>query len=189
MISLPPDRMRKAFMLRQTVVSKGKKYISQGMSRNRIVGNISSQTPMGLFAILKERTIMENSSIILELLPDRFTVEKLISADRFDFRGDFWFLAKTDEEISLVCRTADVPEGVTDREDGWKMMRIQGTLDFSLVGILSGIAELLACSDISIFVQSTYNTDYILIKEEKLEQALQVLKHAGYGITEPFVRR
>ena len=62
----------------------------------------------------------------------------------------------------LVCMTEHVPDNVTERDDGWKAFRIEGVLDFSLIGILSKISALLAENEIGIFAISTYNTDYIL---------------------------
>lgn len=95
----------------------------------------------------------------------------------------FYFFAATDEEFSLVCRTEDTPADTIEREDGWKCFRIEGVLDFSLIGILSKISTLLAENGIGIFAVSTYNTDYILVKEENFEKALSVLEKAGYEIS------
>ncbi|MCD8254834.1 MAG: ACT domain-containing protein, partial [Oscillospiraceae bacterium] len=78
---------------------------------------------------------------------------------------------------------ADVPSNVIERDDGWKGFRIQGILDFSLIGILSKISTILAEEDIPIFAMSTYNTDYVLLKEENYQKALGILEHCGYNIT------
>ena len=101
-----------------------------------------------------------------------------------NFDAEYCFIGKTDEEKSLVCITGDVPPNVIRREDGWKGFRIQGVLDFSLIGILSEIAALLADNGISIFAISTYNTDYILVKEDNYQKALDVLMNAGYEIVD-----
>ena len=77
-----------------------------------------------------------------------------------------------------------MPENVIEREDGWKAFRIQGVLEFSLIGILAEISELMAQNKIGIFAVSTYNTDYILIKKENYQKALRVLENAGYQIIE-----
>lgn len=111
-----------------------------------------------------------------------FTVCKLKKPSAIDFSNEFCFVGKTDEELSLVCPTEHVPDGVIEREDGWKAFRIQGTLDFSLIGILSKIAGLLADNGISIFAVSTFNTDYILVKADDYEKALELLDKAGYRI-------
>ncbi|MBO4475074.1 MAG: ACT domain-containing protein, partial [Clostridiales bacterium] len=99
-----------------------------------------------------------------------------------DLQTEFVFVGKTDEELSLVCQTEDVPENTTDRDDGWKAFRIEGVLDFSLVGILSEISGVLAEAKIGIFAVSTYNTDYILVKEENFERAMEALETAGYEV-------
>ena len=111
-----------------------------------------------------------------------FTVCKLDSVDYIDLNKDFYFIGRTDEEISLVCKTEDTPENTTERDDGWKAFRIEGTLDFSLIGILSKISSILADSGVGIFAVSTYNTDYILVKKENFERALTALKSNGYEI-------
>ena len=97
---------------------------------------------------------------------------------------EYVFMGRTDEEKSLVCITDDVPANVTERDDGWKAFRIQGILDFSLIGILSRIAGILAENEIGIFAVSTFNTDYILTKKENYDKALEALKQAGYEIIE-----
>lgn len=98
--------------------------------------------------------------------------------------SEYSFIGKTDEENSLVCITNEVPPNVIQREDGWKAFRIQGVLDFSLIGVLSKIASILADNDVSIFAVSTYNTDYILIKKENYQKAIKTLSNAGYKIIE-----
>ncbi len=118
----------------------------------------------------------------LEKLPYNLTVCKLNSTDSIEPGADFYFIGKTDEEISLVCRTECTPADTSAREDGWRGFRIEGTLDFSLTGILSGISAVLAEKRIGIFALSTYNTDYILVKEENVGRAVSALEAAGYVI-------
>ena len=113
-----------------------------------------------------------------------FSVCKVEDYSLINLDAEYCFVGKTDEEKSLVCLTCDVPGNVTDRDDGWKAFRIQGVLDFSLIGILAEISAILAENGISIFAVSTYNTDYILIKIEKYQKALDVLKNSGYQITD-----
>ena len=120
--------------------------------------------------------------MILQILPQRLTVCKVAKLSDVDLTQEFFFLSKTDEEISLVCETRYAPSNTTHREDGWKAFRIQGTLDFSLIGILSKITTILAENQIGIFAVSTFNTDYILVKEECFEKAMNVLGEAGYEI-------
>ncbi|MCR4558252.1 MAG: ACT domain-containing protein [Saccharofermentans sp.] len=110
------------------------------------------------------------------------TVCKVRNTDSIDISKDLYFVGKTDEEISLVCITSDTPEDALERDDGWRGFRIQGVLDFSLIGILSKISGILAENRIGIFAISTYNTDYILVKEENYGRALNILSESGYTI-------
>ena len=118
----------------------------------------------------------------LEKLNDALTVCKVASKDVLELNKDFYFIGKTDQEISLVCKTDDTPEAVTECDHGWRGFRIRGVLDFSLIGILSKISGILAENNIGIFAISTFNTDYILVKEENFEKALEVLAAEGYCI-------
>jgi Uncharacterized conserved protein len=116
----------------------------------------------------------------LRVLDEPFTVCKVASVSRIPFHEDFVFVGKTDKELSLVCRTPSAPQDCTEREDGWRAFRVEEKMDFSLVGILSGISASLAAAGISIFAVSTFDADYILVKEEKLAQAVVALEAAGY---------
>ena len=118
----------------------------------------------------------------LKTIPYGLSICKLENISEIKLEKEFYFIGKTDEELSLVCRTEDVPERTVDREDGWKGFRIQGTLDFSLIGILSKLSGILAENQIGIFAVSTFNTDYILVKDDNYERALTVLAKAGYTI-------
>ena len=118
----------------------------------------------------------------IKALEQDFTVCQAADYSQVNWAAEFCFTGKTDEEFSLACATADVPANVIRRDDGWKAFRIQGILDFSLVGILFRIAALLAENSIPIFAISTYNTDYVLTKAEHCEKALDALKRAGYTI-------
>ncbi len=120
----------------------------------------------------------------LKKLPYTLTVCKLETVEQIDLNAGFYFIGRTDEEISLVCRTECTPARTLEREDGWRGFRIEGTLDFSLIGILSPIAAILAENKIGIFAVSTYNTDYVLVKEENFDKAMTALGAAGYEITE-----
>ena len=118
----------------------------------------------------------------LKPLAHSLTICKVAEITGIDLNRDFYFLSKTDEEISLVCNTEDTPREVLARDDGWRAFRIQGILDFSLVGVLSKISSILSVHEIGIFVVSTYNTDYILVKERDFEKALEVLSDQGYTV-------
>lgn len=113
-----------------------------------------------------------------------FSVCKVEDYSLAKLDSEYCFIGKTDEENSLVCVTNDVPSNTTERDDGWKAFRIQGVLDFSLIGILSKISGILAEHKIGIFAISTFNTDYVLTKKENYAKALEALGSAGYKIVE-----
>jgi hypothetical protein len=118
----------------------------------------------------------------LQKLKQDFTICKVNKIERIDFGQDFLFLAKTDDEISLVCESSAVPKDVLVAEVGWKALKIVGVLDFSMVGVLAKISGVLAVAGISIFAVSTYNTDYVLMKDECFEKGIQVLVDSGYTV-------
>jgi len=111
-----------------------------------------------------------------------FTICQVGDAAQIDLTVPFTFAARTDEELSLVCPTECVPDGVISREDGWRAFRIEGVLDFSLTGILAGIASILAERKIPIFAVSTFNTDYVLVREENFSRAINALREHEYII-------
>ena len=121
--------------------------------------------------------------IELYRLPHELTVCKIASMGDIDLAAGFFFIAKTDEELSLVCRTEEAPTRTTQREDGWRGFRVRGTLDFSLVGILSGLCGVLAEHKIAVFAVSTYNTDYILVRADQFDRAADAFRAAGYTVT------
>lgn len=118
----------------------------------------------------------------LKKIEQEFSVCKVRDISVIDFTDEFCFIGKTDEELSLVCSMERVPMDTVERDNGWKAFRIQGVLDFSLIGILSRISAILAENKIGIFAVSTYNTDYILVKKENYQRALKALETQGYMI-------
>ena len=120
----------------------------------------------------------------LKKLPYEFTICKVENVSEINMESEIYFVGKTDEEISLVCRTEDVPDEISDRDDGWRGFRIEGVLDFSLIGILSKLSVILADNKIGIFAVSTFNTDYILVKDENYDRAISVLAAEGYEVAE-----
>ncbi len=120
--------------------------------------------------------------MIIKILNYDFSVCKVKDYSGVKLNSEFCFIGKTDDENSLVCITEEVPENTIEREDGWKAFRLQGVLDFSLIGILSKITALLAESNIGIFAISTYNTDYVLTKSKDFPRAIKVLSENGYTI-------
>ena len=114
--------------------------------------------------------------MILRKLPYNLTLCKVLSPTEINLFADFFFIGKTDEELSLVCVTSDVPVHTTNRVDGWRGFR----LDFAPVSTLSELSALLADNHIDIFAISTFNTDYILVKDAEFSRAVEVLEKAGY---------
>lgn len=118
----------------------------------------------------------------IKRLSCEFSICKVGDFSAADLARPFHFAARTDEECSLVCPTQSAPENAIVRDDGWRAFRIEGVLDFSLIGILAGIAGLLAENGIGLFAVSTYNTDYILTKAENFDRAIHLLEENGHTI-------
>ena len=116
----------------------------------------------------------------LQKLRHDFTVCKIESLEQVNFTREFVFLSKTDDEISLVCESDYVPPNAIASEAGWKALKISGILDFGMVGVIAKISNILAEAGISVFVVSTYNTDYILVKAESFEKSVQILARNDY---------
>lgn len=120
----------------------------------------------------------------LKRIHQDFSVCQVEDYSCVNLESEYCFIGKTDEERSLVCATGEVPSNTIKRDDGWKAFCIRGVLDFSLIGILSEIATVFANNDISIFAVSTYNTDYFLVKSGDYLRGLEILKSAGYELTD-----
>lgn len=118
----------------------------------------------------------------LKQLEIDFAVCKLYSTNNINLEDDFVFLCKTDDEISLVCPIENIPADASDVEKNWKGLKISGILDFGTVGIIAKISNILAKQKISIFVVSTFNTDYIFLKGDFYLNAVRVLRNNGYTI-------
>ncbi|MFS0657175.1 ACT domain-containing protein [Bacillus sp. 179-C3.3 HS] len=119
----------------------------------------------------------------LILLNTTLSVVKLPSSAKvpnWANEGDFVSMTYTEDELSIVCPSSKVPDDVEDVEHDWKCLKVDGVLDFSLTGILSELARPLADERISIFAISTFNTDYLLVKSNALEKAIDVLLKEGH---------
>lgn len=119
-----------------------------------------------------ELKILDNKLKVVKLKPNEIVPEIV-------YKQEFYSITKTDEELSIVVNE-DVNILSNVVEDNWKAIKIVGTLDFALIGILSKISTILAQAEISIYALSTYNTDYILVKDDKLEKAIKVLGKNEY---------
>jgi hypothetical protein len=95
--------------------------------------------------------------------------------------GGFVSVTRTLEELSVVCAEEVVPAD-GQCEGGWRVLQVAGPLDFALTGILAALATPLAAAGISIFALSTYDTDYVLVKERTLAEAIAVLRRAGMTV-------
>ena len=99
-------------------------------------------------------------------------------------QGGFYSLTRTSDELSVVCSQEYVPAGVVC-EKGWRCLKVEGPLDFGLIGVLSSIAGPLARAGISIFALGTYDTDYFLVKEGQYAAAIRVLSGEGHKVNGP----
>lgn len=95
--------------------------------------------------------------------------------------GEFISVTRTKDELSIVCNELTVPKTI-NKNSGWKLFKIEGPLKFSLAGVISSLAVPLAEKGISIFVISTYETDYFLLKEDLASDAIKILSAAGHTI-------
>ena len=122
----------------------------------------------------------------LELLPGAFAVARQGSqaeVPAWAEQGPLVSVTRTPTELSILCAQVRVPENVRAQR-GFRCLRVQGPLDFADVGILAAIAEALARADVSIFVVSSYDTDYVLVPQTRLEAAIAALSAAGHSVSE-----
>jgi hypothetical protein len=96
-------------------------------------------------------------------------------------RGPFFTVSRTTEELSIICAATDVPSGVT-ASVGWCALKLRGPLDMTLVGVLLPIAQPLAAAGVSIMPIATYDTDYVLVRRDQLERAVDSLTRAGHTV-------
>ncbi len=116
----------------------------------------------------------------LRVLPDRLSVCRLPATAPWPVPGGpgFYSATRTGSEISVVCPEDMAPEGAQVEPD-WRAIEVAGPLEFELIGVLSGLTAPLADVDVSVFVVSTYDTDYILVHAGALERAVEALRAAG----------
>jgi hypothetical protein len=128
---------------------------------------------------------MRRHELTLIVLPGTYAVCRLPADAAFpDWAvGDLVSVTQTVEELSVVCREDAVPEGVRC-ERGWRCLRVDGALDFSLVGVLASLLVPLAEAGVSVFALSTFDTDYLLVRDGDLARATRALEAAGQAIRE-----
>ena len=124
--------------------------------------------------------------LTLQVQPETMVVCRLdanAALPGWAMEGPFCALTRTADELSVICAQESVPPGITC-EPNWRALKVEGQLDFAMVGVLAGISSALANARISLFAVSTFDTDYILVKETDLPGALSALRSAGYGVNE-----
>lgn len=125
-------------------------------------------------------------TLALDVLPDVLCVARLdpdasLPVSVLQSRG-LVSLTRTVEELSVVCREQDAPAQARV-ERGWRALRVAGPLDVALTGVLASLAQPLADAGISLFAVSTFDTDYLLVREVALDRAVQALQAAGHRVT------
>lgn len=123
-------------------------------------------------------------TLSLQILPETLAVSRLdpsAAVPDWAFRGTFFTVSKTTEELSIVCAQSHIPEGVKS-EKNWRCFKVEGPIDFGLTGVLASLTEPLAQAEISIFAVSTFDTDYLLVKEKNFEKAIETLSRVGHKI-------
>lgn len=127
---------------------------------------------------------MMDSSLSLTVQPGRYAICRLAPGapvPEWALASSVFSITRTADELSLVAEDDRVPPDVT-AAPGWRLLRVEGVLDFSLTGILAGISAALAGAGVSIFALSTYDTDYVLVRQEDLDRACEALRAAGYRV-------
>jgi uncharacterized protein len=127
---------------------------------------------------------MLDLKLTLSILPETLVICQMDKDARIPdwlLASTFYSITKTAEELSVVCPQINVPEGIK-KDEGWRCLKVEGPLDFSAAGILASLTMPLAKEGISVFAVSTYNTDYLLVKEQHLGKAVQVLSQNGHRI-------
>jgi hypothetical protein len=122
---------------------------------------------------------MPNKKFILSLLPEKFGIchfDKKSEIPSWAKDANFFSITKTPDELSILCPQDKIPGGVIV-EKNWRALKVEGPLGFSLTGIVSSLSKPLAEAKISILYISTYETDYIFVKEENLERAIKILSN------------
>ena len=130
-----------------------------------------------------EKMTVSVPSFTLEVLPGSMAICRLdANADVPNWAiGDVVSITRTPDELSIVCFEDNVPQNIQS-ETGWRCLRVAGPLDFSMVGVIASLTSTLAKANISVFVISTFDTDYLLVKKSDLKAAVESLGEAGHVI-------
>jgi hypothetical protein len=122
--------------------------------------------------------------VTLDILPGSYAICRLAAASPLPpwaAAGEFSSITRTPHELSIVCTSDEVPEDVR-AERGYRGLVVRGPLDFGLVGIVAALSAVLASASVSIFVVSTYDTDYLFVRGRDLDRAAAVLRDAGHTV-------
>lgn len=123
-------------------------------------------------------------NLTLSVMPGLYAVCRLDPGEpvpAWAWQGDFVTVTRTPEELSVLCAEDGVPEGM-QAEGGWRCLKLAGPFDFALSGVLASVLGPLAEARISILAVSTFDTDYVLVRADRLEQALYALREAGHTV-------
>ena len=117
----------------------------------------------------------------LSVLPDELAICRFDLDDRWSLpqQGSFMSVTRTEDEISVVCPVESVRENARS-ELGWRALKVHGPIPFEMTGVLAAIVNPLAEAKIPVFAIATFDTDYVLVKQETLEGAAQALRKAGH---------
>ena len=124
----------------------------------------------------------------LLLLPEHYAICRLAPASEFPMWGigaSLWSLTRTADETSLVCAESGMPAetGAVVVSRGWRALRVAGSMDLGMVGVMAQLSSALAAAGVAIFVIATYDTDYLLVRADDLDHSLATLESVGYAVT------
>lgn len=128
--------------------------------------------------------MMRNEPLALRLLPETLAVCRVVPdgpVPAWATHGSFYSVTRTDDEVSIVCPEDAVPQDV-EAERGWKALQVEGPLDFALTGVLAALTVPLAKAGVSVFVLSTFNTDYLLVRDRDVPSAVAALRAEGHSV-------
>jgi hypothetical protein len=99
------------------------------------------------------------------------------------YDSDFCSVTRTSDELSIICKPPDlILENDIKMDDHWRILKIEGVMDLSLIGIMANVSTILKENKIPIFTISTFDTDYILVKDRDLNKTVATLRHSGHII-------
>jgi hypothetical protein len=131
---------------------------------------------------------MQTKRRALDVLPERFGICRFdpnASVPNWVWASPFYSVTRTAEEVSVVCHEGVIPQEIL-YEKGWRCLKVQGPIDFSETGILSSLAQPLASKNVTIFALSTYDTDYLFVREKDLSKTIETLSQKGFLVKQNF---